>query len=231
MFAHEIGNRQFEADCIFASAQIAIHRHEYEAAWKDYHSALNIYSAIRFPVGEAGCLTGLGKLASAFGNADDAYTLIMQGLEIFANYCDGPLASRGQAEGHYSLASLAMQQNNSAEALKQIAQALPFFTSTGDRGGEGKCDMLLGMLAFRRSDYDGARAHFKAALGIFETLAIPLSIAACLRDLGELEMACSRYTEAADYYQRALALFRIIGDGLGEAECLSALTTIQKAPK
>jgi tetratricopeptide (TPR) repeat protein len=130
---------------------------------------------------------------------------------------DSGAAVRGLAELH-RFTGLA-----SCSSLPAVAKR---FHDAGDLLGEANCLRSLGDIALARSDHDGARQRYEAALPLYEKLDDVLGEANCIWNLGEIALRRSDIDGARQRYGTALPLYQKVGALLGEAICVARLGDI-----
>jgi tetratricopeptide (TPR) repeat protein len=95
-----------------------------------------------------------------------------------------------------------------------------------DPFGEAECRFWHGMIAFDRSDHDGARVRFEEALLLYRRVGAVQGEANCIKGLGNIELRRADYDGARVRYEEALPVYRRVGDVLGEANCNHSLGDI-----
>jgi len=78
-----------------------------------------------------------------------------------------------------------------------------------------------GRLALTQGDYEQARAHYDAALALFQQLEDQRGVATALNGLAGLEGRLGNYAQSQAHFDAALARFQQLGDKLNSARLLS----------
>jgi tetratricopeptide (TPR) repeat protein len=86
-----------------------------------------------------------------------------------------------------------------------------------DDAGEARALTNLGLVHWRKGDYEQATEHFQQALVLSRLIGDQLSAARALTNLGMLYAAQGKYAKAADHLEPALTRFQTIGNSVGEA--------------
>jgi tetratricopeptide (TPR) repeat protein len=114
----------------------------------------------------------------------------------------------------------------SVASLRAAAASLG---KVGDVLGEANCIKSLGDIALYRSDYDGARERYEAALPLYRKVDNVLGEANCIQSLGDIALDRSDHDGARERYEAALPLYRKVGAMQGEANCIRRLGDIALA--
>jgi tetratricopeptide (TPR) repeat protein len=85
-----------------------------------------------------------------------------------------------------------------------------------------------GLMASQRSDHDGARERYQAALPLYRRVGAVLGEANCIQSLGDIARERSDHDGARERYAAALPLYRRVGFVLGEANCIQSLGDVAR---
>lgn len=115
-----------------------------------------------------------------------------------------------------------------AQAQAAIARALEASQEAGDLAGEVRCLTQLGLVAYRKGDYEQANIWYNKALALFQTETIYSNyllqaFTQAFNGLGEVYNEQGKFEQAQSCYQQALALSRRSSDEPGEAKTLFGL--------
>jgi tetratricopeptide (TPR) repeat protein len=91
---------------------------------------------------------------------------------------------------------------------------------------EARCLSARADLALARSDHDGARSRYEAALPLYRRVGKLVGEANCIKGLGNIALARSDHDGARSRYEEALPLYHRVGAVLGEANCIQSLGDI-----
>jgi tetratricopeptide (TPR) repeat protein len=108
----------------------------------------------------------------------------------------------------------------SSASLPAVAKR---FRDDGDVLGEANCIQSLGDIALARSDHEGARQRYEAALPLYQKVDSVLGEADCIQRLGDIALARSDHDGARQRYETALPLYQKVGNVVGEANCIQRL--------
>ena len=86
------------------------------------------------------------------------------------------------------------------------------FHDAGDLHGEANCIGSLGDIALARSDHDGARQRYEAALPLSRRSATCKARPIASLSLGDIALRRSDHDGARRRYEAALPLYRKVGD-------------------
>ena len=103
------------------------------------------------------------------------------------------------------------------------------FHDAGDLLAEANCLFGLGLIAGDRSDHDGARKRYEAALPLYRKVGDLSGEANCIFFLGQIALDRSDHEGARQRYEAALPLYQRAGAVLGEANCIRSLGDIALA--
>jgi predicted ATPase len=194
-------------------------------------------------------LVASGELATLRQQHAGYYLQLAQQAEPELDTQQDVWLERLEREHDNLLAALdAVQEQNAAEMALRLCGALAIFWHTRGYLSEGRrwIDVALGIgvpaelaaepaliglrakvlsgagrLALTQGDYQQARAHYDAALGLFQQLDDQRGIATALNGLAGLEGRLGNYEQAQAHFDAALERFQQLGDKLNSARLLS----------
>jgi excisionase family DNA binding protein len=192
---------------------------EYEAAWRQHQSALDLRRGLDDAVGIADVLNNLGLIAAWRGDYQAAMALHTESLEIRRGWGDpfglglslSNLGDVGLAQGAFDRAN---ELQLEAIALRERAQ---------DVTGIAYATYNLGEIARLRGDLVAAARHLGESRRRFAELGEKIGLAYAECSLGELASQSGDGGQAVDLLQRALQTRLEMGDQRGTIECLEAL--------
>jgi adenylate cyclase len=115
------------------------------------------------------------------------------------------------------------------EAAKSVGErARRAYQMAGDRDGEARCLLLMGLAARKQGNYPQARALYAEALILLDEVTQPHEAALALNGLGMVFMNLGEYAAARECNEWALELQRTHKDRLGEANSLNYLGLISR---
>ncbi|GAB4375593.1 MAG: hypothetical protein Kow00121_21530 [Elainellaceae cyanobacterium] len=112
---------------------------------------------------------------------------------------------------------------NARKSIEYYQQALKFTRQTGDRQGEGRALICLGLACYNLGDYQQAIDYHQQALIISREIGDRQGEGAVLGNLGNTFNNLGNYQQAIDYHQQHLTIAREIGDRQGEGRVLGNL--------
>jgi class 3 adenylate cyclase/predicted ATPase len=182
---------------------------EYAQAQTYSEQALRAFQENGDPVGEANCLTQLGRITARQGDYGKAQTWYQLALELF----QGKDACAGD-EAH-TLNGLGVtygMQGDYRKARKQLKRALSLSRASGNPLEEAQALNNLGILAFYERDFAEAVARHQQALEIRRTIGDRSGEGASLLNLAQATRDAGEYDRAHLYLSKALAILQAIGD-------------------
>lgn len=129
------------------------------------------------------------------------------------------LAHLGDAAGFTDL--------DAAQAL--VEQSLAIFQGLHEPFREATAFRQLGLIAFRRGEYDRATEHHTTALTICRRIEHPWGVPISLRSLAETAFAQGNLRAAQAQYQESLMRWRTLGERLHTSDCLYGLARVSLA--
>ena len=119
-----------------------------------------------------------------------------------------------------TLATLHLQQDDTAKAHDYEVEAIGIFRDIGDRVGEGVGLLNLGEISLRQGDADSAEDLFEQSLALAKDVKHQELEAECERNLGELALSAGDLQAARARLARSLKVCRDAEDKRGEAIAL-----------
>jgi tetratricopeptide (TPR) repeat protein len=199
-------------------ADIATGRSEYDAARQAYFKALDLARDLRDPIIEARCYQGLGMVALARGDDDEAARWSRGAL----NYCS-PIRIGAQKlviDGVRQLRDLARARGESQDAARL---ALAY----SERQAEyydleqvaGQSQLQIGKLSLRRDDLKSAETAFEAAKESAIRSRDRVMTKDCYLQLGRTWQRRGMRSRAQESYLRYISLADDMGDRPGTVDC------------
>lgn len=167
----------------------------------------------------AGLLGGIGRSLAGKGLQDDV-------LKLLASL---DLRALGPAERAPLLLLRGEIQSVRGEwprARESFDEARSLAEDMGDRRGEARAVLELGVIEYRKGDFDFARTSFDRALAIVGDSDQGI-VARILNALGILEWQAGNLDAAADLYGRSREAYEAVGDPAGVAGALNNLGIIR----
>jgi tetratricopeptide (TPR) repeat protein len=128
-----------------------------------------------------------------------------------------------QALAHRQLAQAYTLLDRADDANSQLTQALDLFRCAGDRIGQARTHVRLGVLLERRGLLSPGLQHARQAFDLFQAAGHRHGQADALSNVGWYYALLGDYQEALSACQRALTLHRELDDRVGQAHTLDSL--------
>jgi len=184
---------------------------QYGPAAERVHQSLKLCRRFKHTLGVAHCLSLLGDIETACKNGEAAHAAYMEALRHYQKIDDRIDVART----HSRLGKLALLIAPD-KARKSFQTAIEIYHSFGDPK-EAECSLLLGEIAFVRTDLEAACTHYEAALDLFHRHQNLVGEAHCARGLGRISLARGDLETAWARFEEALHLSKEMGDPNGEA--------------
>ena len=192
---------------------------EYEAALPLLREALQEFERCRSRRGQAWTLTWLARTPVPLVSDADAVDMLGRSIDLFVDVDFAP----GQAWCHCFLAERMMAGADLDGAEREAAHALSLSTPDHILQTMGEALRLLGEIAARRGDFDGAVAYLQQSAELHGESGDLWQQSFVIAGLGFYAYVQGRDADGLDHYLRALELvgtirsadrFAIVGTGL-----------------
>jgi tetratricopeptide (TPR) repeat protein len=160
-------------------------------------------------------LGGIGRSLAAKGLQDDV-------LKLLASFDLRALEPAGRVPLLLLRGEIQSVRGEWPRARESFDEARSLAEDLGDRRGEARGVLELGVIEYRQGDFDVARISFERALGIVGD-ADQSIVARILNALGILEWQAGNLDAAADLYRRSREAYEAVGDAAGIAGALNNL--------
>jgi tetratricopeptide (TPR) repeat protein len=154
----------------------------------------------------AGLATDFGRRVGAEGGVGASAKLAAEAANIEQMLLSGLASSEPQPAAEAAVAFAEFQRFSGLGTAQPLDAAVEASQSIDDSLA-AKALFSRGLLALHRSDHDGARARFEAALPLYRRLGDLLGEANCIRSLGDIALARSDHDGARERYEEALGLY------------------------
>lgn len=218
--ASEIGSTAREALGLFNLG--LIRRAEQAPARECFERALELYTQLGDPKGEANCILRLGELAMLRSDHQAARERFEQALPRYQEAGD----ALGHANCILVLGTAALHTRDYTRARECFDNALTLYREIDEVIGEANSLKGLANLALAKGDHAAATERIERAMPLYRRAGDLLGEANCVRSLGEIALERSQTASATQCFERALPLYRRLGSVLGEATCISRLGQI-----
>jgi tetratricopeptide (TPR) repeat protein/transcriptional regulator with XRE-family HTH domain len=197
----------------------------WDQAAMQHRAALDCAVGLADRAAEAGALAGLGSIAIATRDYQEAVARLTEAVGLYRELGDLP----GEASALSDLSGVLYLTSDNAAAAAGMARALELYSELGDRPGEALVLSRLGSLNLATGEYPAAAASLARALDLYRELGDRLGEADALNELGAVQQATGAYLPAAAHLRQALELYRRLGYRVGEANVLIDLGAAQVA--
>jgi tetratricopeptide (TPR) repeat protein len=168
----------------------------------------------------------LGPRVGWEGGAVAAVRLAAESANLEAMALEGLSGEDPRASIDAALALTEFWRYTGIGSTRVPAAACAVARRLGDASLHARCSWSLGHIALRRSDNQGAKAHYEEALLFFSQVGDLSGQADCIHGLGDISLRRSDHEGARARYEEALSLYRQVGSVLGEANCIRRLGNI-----
>ena len=216
-------NPGHEAASLAWQADRALHGGRLEEAYHLYRQALGKWSAARHPPGLILCMTNLGLVRQAQGEAQDALEYFEEALKLLRPWPD----PRVEAIVRSNLGGLRLARGEHAAAAPLLLRAAELSRIQGDLQREGAA--RLGLATYHQDEgrLDQARAEAEEALRLAAASMADGLGAMARQNLAAILQEEGRWEEAAAQLQQACGLLEQRGERGNLASSLLALAVLE----
>lgn len=165
-YSSEHGERSMAAKARMQQGVIYYHLGRYSEASSNLWASLELYRADSDRLGEAICLTNLGRTEKKLGNSEKAKSYFENGLEIKRGLQD----ELGEAISLYDLASIYHTQGDLLAAQQYLDNSISLLQKLGERRHLANAKWYAALLKIDCHELEAARSLLLDALRIEETL-------------------------------------------------------------
>ena len=211
--------KKVEADRLLNLGSEQYNVNQFEAAFRSWKQALQIYHEIKNRRGEGMTLGSLGNAHYSLGNYPKAIEFYEQSLAIARELKD----RRGEGMALSSLGNVYYRLGKYPKAIEFHEQSLAIAREIKDRSGEGSILGNLGLVYRSLGDYPKAIEFHEQSLAIAREIKDRLGEGRSLGNLGGVYQSLGNYPKAIEFHEQSLAIKREIKDRLGEGQSLGNL--------
>ena len=194
-------------DAVQIMAMIEADQGDYETAKAHLESSLQLAHTLGYAYGIARGQKFAGALAWDEDRIEDAAGHYGAALEIFIRLDDRVSI----ANLHLNVGDTERMLDHDDSAESHYAECLALARGLGYKGLTGAVLKSMGMLAFKRQEYELARTHGEASLAILRELGDKAHIAFALSNLGDVANRMGDRSLALSYYTQNLHIMVEIG--------------------
>jgi CHAT domain-containing protein/Tfp pilus assembly protein PilF len=191
-------------------------RQEAITKWKE---ALQIFTVLNDPIGEAETSLYIGGVYSELGQYAKALPSLKKSLDLYRKFA----GIRREAQALTELGNVLFRLGRLTEASSCYAQTYQLIQKMGDT--EGKATIMIGMgnLLEMRQMHSEALKYFEAAVKYSHKAGYPESESIALNNIGAIYLTLEKNEKALDYFNRAIKIAREVKYASGEAYALYGL--------
>lgn len=207
ILAHRLEDPQTEVQVRLHLGDLLHTLGRYPQAQAQYESARSLARSRQETLQESAALNGLGRVATSFGQPQQAIAYHQQALQRLQGL-DSETAAAATAATHNDLGDAHRVNGDLAAARSSHEAALALFQSLGNSAGEAATQLLLGRVSQRQRDLPAAIAAYETALDLYQTQENAGGRQAALTALGGIYHLQERYAAAIAAYEEALTISR-----------------------
>jgi tetratricopeptide (TPR) repeat protein len=206
--ARNAGDRLGEATASRLLSRAELRLGDLPRAEELLRAALDLYTRLDDPTGQAQTLHNLAELCQVAGRTADAFAAIREALRLYRVAGYRP----GEARTLNGLAWLSADAGDYAEAVARGTEALAVQRAIGDQNGQAATLDTLALAYHRMGDLRAAAGPSEQAVELFHRSADRFHEAGALVLAGDIRSGLGDPAAAAEAWQRALLIYEELGD-------------------
>jgi len=216
---HELGELRWEAEALFAAAQLEQQSGDLRAAVTDYERSLALWRDLSAPHRIAMAANGLGNTLRTSGETEAARGALKEALALWRDLDE----SFEEDLARNNLCLLDLDSGVLSTALSCYEELLDFHRRRGSKAGEANVLNSLGGVYSKMGQPDAALDHLHQALGLRQELRDEAGEAQSLNNIATVHSSLGEWQEALRVYDRVRQILSHSGNRLANASLLHNL--------
>ncbi len=194
-------NRKQQASALEGLARVCHHVGREDQALNFVNRSISIHQELKNARARSLAHLLAGRILVSQGNHSEALTSFEQSLKLL------PESEASKRPGLFkNMASCLQKMDKPTAALAWYGRLLAVLTRNGDREGAAQVHLLIGEMKVSRSDFAGAKIHFKKAEALFRELNSKRELGATLFRLAYVDQMSGDFKAAADAIEQGRSL-------------------------
>lgn len=220
---HELRSAAFAT---MQAGEICVVLGEYREALVHYQKARAQARSAGARLEEARALSETGRLYSYLGENDLAQKEVLDALKVLATNSETsqpPILKDYHAESLTHLGEITYSKGDFFKSSKQFEEALKLFDEIGDRAGQARAHLFIGLIAGGLGIPEKVVSELSQSLNLYRAVKDKRGEGLALTALG-LSHSLSRHEEhAIKKHRKAIDIFHAIGDQQSEAVAVNGV--------